>query len=57
MMHFGNIVSRGLVAETSITINTSVARVWEALVNPDVIRQYMFGTNFESEWEKGSPIT
>jgi uncharacterized protein YndB with AHSA1/START domain len=56
-MHFGNIVSRGLVAKTSITINTPVARVWEALVNPDVIRQYMFGTNVESEWTKGSPIT
>jgi uncharacterized protein YndB with AHSA1/START domain len=56
-MHFGNIVSRGLVAKASITINTPVARVWEALVNPDVIRQYMFGTNVESEWKKGSPIT
>jgi len=30
--------------------------VWDALVNPLVIKQYMFGAEVESEWEVGSPI-
>ena len=28
----------------------------DALVNPEVIRQYMFGTYVVSEWREGSPI-
>jgi uncharacterized protein YndB with AHSA1/START domain len=49
-------VNRGLVAKTSTTINAPIARVWDALVNPEAIRQYMFGTNVVSEWKRGSPI-
>ncbi|MDA4128262.1 MAG: SRPBCC domain-containing protein [Thaumarchaeota archaeon] len=50
-------LSKGLVAKTSVTINTPVARVWNALVNPEAIRQYMFGTKVVPEWKNGSPIT
>ena len=31
-------------------------KVWNALTNPDVIKQYMFGTGVVSEWKEGSPI-
>jgi uncharacterized protein YndB with AHSA1/START domain len=34
-----------LVAKASITIDAPVAKVWEALTNPEMIKQYMFGTN------------
>ena len=34
-----------------------MSRVWEALVNPDAIRQYMFGTTVSSDWRVGSAIT
>jgi uncharacterized protein YndB with AHSA1/START domain len=44
------------VAKASITIDAPIAKVWNALVNPDTIRQYMFGTTVVSEWKKGSPI-
>lgn len=44
------------VAKASITIDAPIAKVWDALVNPDTIRQYMFGTTVASEWKKGSPI-
>lgn len=49
-------VSRGLVASVRIAIGAPTAAVWDALVNPDVIRQYMFGAEVVSSWEKGSPI-
>jgi uncharacterized protein YndB with AHSA1/START domain len=49
-------MSKGLVAKASTTINASVARVWDALTNPEKIRQYMFGTNVVSDWKEGSPI-
>jgi len=45
-----------LTAEASITIDAPVNEVWEAFVNPEIIRQYMFGTDVESDWEVGSSI-
>ncbi len=47
---------KGLVSKASITINVSAAEVWEALVNPKMIKQYMFGTDVFSDWKEGSPI-
>jgi uncharacterized protein YndB with AHSA1/START domain len=44
------------IARASITVHARVARVWDALTNPDSIRQYMFGTNVVSDWKEGSPI-
>ena len=50
-------MSTNLLAKATIPINTTTERVWNALVNPDAIKQYMFGTNVVSEWREGSPIT
>ena len=49
-------MDRGLVAKASIVINAPVGKVWNALTNPDVIKQYMFGTTVVSDWREGSPI-
>jgi uncharacterized protein YndB with AHSA1/START domain len=49
-------MSKGLVAKASIIINTSPSRVWNALVNPNLIKKYMFGTTAISDWKKGSSI-
>ena len=46
-----------LIAKASATVDAPVAKVWEALVNPDAVKQYMFGTNVASDWKEGSPIT
>jgi uncharacterized protein YndB with AHSA1/START domain len=46
-----------LIAHASVSIATPVTRVWDALTNPEAIRQYMFGTHVVSEWRKGSTIT
>jgi len=45
-----------LVARSSITINAPLERVWNALVTPAAIKQYMFGTDVASDWKEGSPI-
>jgi uncharacterized protein YndB with AHSA1/START domain len=44
------------VAKVSVTTNAPLAQVWDALVNPEVIKRYMFGATVVSEWKKGSPI-
>ena len=49
-------MKKGLVAETSVTINVPVAKVWDALTNPEMIKQYMFGTDTVSDWKEGSSI-
>ena len=47
---------RGLTAKVEIRINAPIAKVWDALVNPETIKQYMFGTNVVSDWKEGHPI-
>jgi uncharacterized protein YndB with AHSA1/START domain len=46
-----------LIARSSIAIEAPPAQVWQALVTPAAIKQYMFGTNVTSDWKEGSPIT
>lgn len=38
------------------TINASVEKVWEALTNAEIVKQYFFGSNQETDWKIGSPI-
>ena len=45
-----------MIAQAGILIQAPLARVWEALVNPDMIKEYMFGTTVVSDWKEGSPI-
>jgi uncharacterized protein YndB with AHSA1/START domain len=49
-------MDKNLTAKASISINAPNDRVWDALVNPQAIKQYMFGTNVVSDWHEGSPI-
>lgn len=50
-------MDKGLIATAAITIHAPQAKVWEALVTPDAIQRYMFGTQVASDWREGSPIT
>lgn len=50
-------MNRDLTVSVSGHIAATKAQVWDALVNPDKIAQYLFGTKTESSWEIGSPIT
>src|SRR3989338_4730279 len=49
-------MNKNFVAEVSIAINAPIAKVWDAFINPETIKQYMFGTNVVSDWEVGSSI-
>jgi len=44
-------------AEATTTINAPASKVWQALVNPEIIKQYLFNTDVISDWKVGSPIT
>jgi uncharacterized protein YndB with AHSA1/START domain len=52
----GEKMADNLVAKAETEIRAPAARVWDALVNPEKIKQYMFGTTVTSEWTEGSPI-
>ncbi len=45
-----------LTAKATITVNAPVAVVWDALTNPTIITQYMFGAEVVSDWHEGSRI-
>ena len=45
-----------LIAKASTTIKASSAVVWDALVNPESIKKYMFGTTVTTDWREGSTI-
>jgi len=47
---------KGLVARQSVLIRATPERVWKALTDPTMIRQYLFGTEAISDWKIGSPI-
>jgi uncharacterized protein YndB with AHSA1/START domain len=45
------------ISEATTTINAPVSKVWEALTDPGLIEQYLYGTEVTSDWKVGSPIT
>jgi uncharacterized protein YndB with AHSA1/START domain len=44
------------MAKQSITINAPAPKVWEALINPELIKQYLFGSEVVTDWKVGSPV-
>ena len=45
-----------LTVRKSIKINADKAKVWDALVNPEKIKLYLYGTETISDWKVGYPI-
>jgi len=39
-----------------ISISASTDKVWEALASPQIIKQYMFGAEVISTWQKGDTV-
>jgi uncharacterized protein YndB with AHSA1/START domain len=50
-------MNKNYIAKATILINASASKVWEALTDPDLIKQYLFGTEVTTDWQLGSPIT
>jgi len=50
-------MDKGLLVKKSIFVNADEVTVWDALVNPKKIKEYLFGTDTVSDWKVGSRIT
>jgi uncharacterized protein YndB with AHSA1/START domain len=44
------------LSKAAIIINAPVSKVWNALTKPELIKQYLFGTEVTTDWQVGSPI-
>ncbi len=40
----------------TFSINAPVERVWQALIEPEMIKKYLFGTNTIANWKVGGAI-
>ncbi|MEP7168072.1 MAG: SRPBCC domain-containing protein [Bacteroidota bacterium] len=49
-------MEKELIVKNSITINAPLSKVWDALVNPEQTKKYMFGCETVSDWKPGSPL-
>lgn len=49
-------MKNNLVAKSTILISCSVNKVWTALTDKNMIKQYFFGTETITDWQEGSPI-
>ncbi len=49
-------MAKGLTATATATLDAPRGNVWQALVDPAAIKQYMFGADVVSDWHEGSPI-
>ncbi|TLV03005.1 SRPBCC domain-containing protein [Dyadobacter luticola] len=45
-----------LIISNSIQIAAPVEKVWDALVNPEQTKKYMFGCETVSDWQPGSEL-
>lgn len=45
-----------LTATIVIEIAADQSAVWNGLTDPELIKQYFFGTHVVTDWKKGSPI-
>jgi uncharacterized protein YndB with AHSA1/START domain len=45
-----------LIVKNSISIHAPASKVWDALVNPEQTKKYMFGCETVSDWKVGSSL-
>ena len=50
-------MSKGFIAKIELTINATPEKVWEALTKPEIVKEYLFGTNLVTDWSVGGPIS
>ncbi len=43
-------------AEAQITMNAGAEKVWNAITDPALVKQYMFGADMTADWKKGGRI-
>jgi len=50
-------MNKTFTSKSATTINAPASKVWDALIKPELIKQYLFGTEVTTDWRVGSPIT
>ena len=50
-------MNKSLKISASITINTPIDKVWFALTDKEMIKKYFWGTETNTDWKEGSPIS
>ena len=50
-------MNKTFTSKSTIAINAPASKVWDALTKPELIKQYLFGTEVATDWQVGSPIT
>src|SRR6185503_10242519 len=46
-------MAKPLIVKNTIIVNAPATEVWDALVNPEKTKKYMFGCETVSGWKKG----
>ncbi|TKB97909.1 SRPBCC family protein [Pedobacter cryophilus] len=49
-------MNHNLVVSKSVIVYANRNRVWEVLTNPQIIKEYLFGTETITDWKVGSEI-
>lgn len=49
-------MAKELISKSSININASSSKIWEALIKPEIAKEYFFGAEIVTDWNVGSPI-
>ena len=49
-------MNKGLISQATIVINAPITRVWEALVTPVTIKQYICLTNNSLDWKQSTIV-
>jgi len=50
-------MNKKFTTKVVISIKAPASKVWDALTKPELIKQYLFGTQVTTDWQVGSPIT
>jgi len=45
-----------LTVNVKVKFKAPMAKVWQGLTDPALVKEYFFGTNLESNWRVGEPI-
>src|SRR5581483_31662 len=50
------IMEKTFTAKATVAIHAPASKVWQALTDPELIKQYLFGSEVITDWKVGSPI-
>jgi uncharacterized protein YndB with AHSA1/START domain len=45
-----------LTAKVTAIFNAPIEKIWDALTNPELVKQYFFGTKLVADWKVGGTI-